>query len=732
MDTAPPASDSVRRRNVFLRCSLALALALLGGCSAGVKPTPIGGTDGGAMDVAVPGVDAPVVVDAKPVIDIAVTPPTDGGCVPVSCTPPGGQYCGQIGDGCHRAQECPACPGAGQVCTDHLCVEGPTCVRGTCNGPGGARYCGRVGTGCGDAIDCGACPAGNSCSADGVCVPANCTPSGCDVPGGGGKYCGRIGDGCGRTIDCSCAAPLTCGGTGITGVCGDPSCKPITCNPTGGGQYCGQIGNGCGKALDCPATCAGGAACPGNHVCPGGGGTTCSGIQCQIMKDNCPATSQTTLTGTIYDPAGKNPLYNILVYVPNATPSAITSGASCDKCDTYVTGSPIAVALTDAQGRFTLKNIPSGTNIPVVIQTGKWRRQITIANVPACTSTALTDKNQTRLPKNKSEGDIPLIAIATGGSDAVECLLRSVGIDETEFTNDSGTGRIQLFQGYRASPTIMTGGASSTLRDIDQLWASVTSMRKYDVVLMACEGASGEAESRTAPQYAAVRGYADMGGRIFGSHYHNGWIRSEDGEPNEGYPQVVRFASGAHELTVTPPATGYPLQIDTSFPKGVAFRDWLVAVGATPTPGTIEIKDGEHTVDAVIAPLAQQWIYGQDTTRSPTKPVVEYFSLTTPVGSANVCGRMVFSDVHVSQGGGTNAAVPFPTRCGAISTDLTPQQKALEFMLFDLSSCAQIETGTPVPPPVPPPGSTPPPPGTIPVPPAPPPPPPPPPPPEIE
>jgi len=349
--------------------------------------------------------------------------------------------------------------------------------------------------------------------------------------------------------------------------------------------------------------------------------------------------------------------------------------------------------------------------------------------VPACTSTALTDKNQTRLPRNKSEGDIPLIAIATGGSDAVECLVRSVGLDENEFTNDSGAGRIQLFQGYRASPTIMTGGASSALRAVDQLWATVTSMRKYDVVLMACEGDSGQSESRTAAQYAAVRGYGDIGGRIFGSHYHNNWIRSEDGEPNQGYMQVVRFASGAHGLDNPVP---FPLMIDTSFPKGAAFRDWLVAVGATPTPGTILINDGEHTVDAVIPPLAQQWIYGQDTSRSPTKPVVEYFSLTTPVGSANVCGRMVFSDVHVSQGGGTNAAVPFPTRCGAIPTELSPQQKALEFMLFDLSSCAQIETGTPVPPPLPPTGTTQPPPGTTPVPPAPPPPPPPPPPPEIE
>jgi len=706
-----------------------LVAALLAGC-AGVKTAVTPGQDGGGFDVPT-GTDAPndipVVVTDGPSIDITVMPPTDAACTPVSCTPTGGAYCGTIGDGCHRSKDCGACAGAGQVCTANICVEGPSCVRGTCNGAGGARYCGKIGTGCGDAIDCGACPTGNTCSPDGVCVPANCTPIGCDIPGGAGKYCGRIGDGCGRTIDCTCAAPQTCGGTGINNVCGDPNCVPITCNPTGGGQYCGTIGNGCGKALDCPATCPGGAACPANHACPGGG-TTCSGIQCQIGKDNCPATSQTTLTGTIYDPAGKNPLYNILVYVPNATPSAITSGATCDKCDTYVTGSPIAVALTDAQGRFSLKNVPSGTNIPVVIQTGKWRRQITVANVPACVSTALTDKNQTRLPRNKSEGDIPLIAIATGGSDAVECLVRSVGLDENEFTNDSGAGRIQLFQGYRASPTIMTGGASSALRAVDQLWATVTSMRKYDVVLMACEGDSGQSESRTAAQYAAVRGYGDIGGRIFGSHYHNNWVRSEDGTPSAGYPQVVKFASGAHGLDKPVP---YPLQIDTSFPKGMAFRDWLVAVGATPTPGTIEITDGEHTVDSVIAPT-QQWIYGQDTSRSPTKPVVEYFSFTTPVGSANVCGRMVFSDVHVSQGGGSNAAVPFPTRCGAIPTDLTPQQKALEFMLFDLSSCAQIETGTPVPPPVPPPGSIQPPPGATPVPPAPPPPPPPPPPPQPE
>ena len=56
---------------------------------------------------------------------------------------------------------------------------------------------------------------------------------------------------------------------------------------------------------------------------------------------------------------------------------------------------------------------------------------------------------------------------------------------------------------------------------------------------------------------------------------------------------------------------------------------------------------------------------------------------------------------------------------------LTAQEKALEFMFFDLSSCVQVETGTPELPPIPMPGTAPTPaPTPTPAPPAPPPPPP--------
>jgi hypothetical protein len=59
----------------------------------------------------------------------------------------------------------------------------------------------------------------------------------------------------------------------------------------------------------------------------------------------------------------------------------------------------------------------------------------------------------------------------------------------------------------------------------------------------------------------------------------------------------------------------------------------------------------------------------------------------------------LFSDFHVNDNGSVGATT-FPGEC----TDgpLTPQEKVLEFMLFDLASCIQPPTAPPPPPPTPP------------------------------
>ena len=103
--------------------------------------------------------------------------------------------------------------------------------------------------------------------------------------------------------------------------------------------------------------------------------------------------------------------------------------------------------------------------------------------------------------------------------------------------------------------------------------------------------------------------------------------------------------------------------------------------------------------------MAQQWVTIPAIAKAaaagqPT--AVEYLSYNAPLAVTDdkVCGRAVFSDLHVSAAIRSSGDVPgeaFPSGCKL--GDLTPQEKALEFLLFDLSSCVQNDKLPPVPPP---------------------------------
>jgi hypothetical protein len=703
VESAEGSTAMIRRTSFMVLASVAALSLGVGGC-ASVKPATPGTGTGGAGGSAVNRLDAGVRLDGPAAIDSS--------CKQVSCTPAGGQYCGVIGDGCQSTINCGTCSGD-SICDKGLCIGGPSCTPTTsCAAPsGGGSYCGDIGNGCGGAVKCGDCTAGSVCNG-GLCVAANCVPLTCNIASGG-KYCGTIGDGCGGTLDCACETPETCGGTGVTNVCGNPACVPITCTPMGGGQYCGDIGNGCGKALTCAAGCAGGVACPSNHVCPSSGGT-CVGLQCQI--DKCTAGGKTTVSGTVYDPAGVNPLYNVVVYVPNQMVADIPSGATCDTCASPVSGQPVAAALTDATGHFVMKDVPSpaGQMIPVVVQIGKWRRQIMIPPVNPCVDNPVADKTL-RLPRNQTEGHLPKIALSTGHSDALDCLLRKIGIADSEFTNDAGTGRVNMFVGGDGGNGTGANSLASGPKFADAystLFANYTKLLGYDLLILQCEGA--QLATLKDPYLGNIRRYADNGGRIFDEHVHSYWIQK--GLPP--WPTIAVWNNSAVDAIET-------AGIDTTFPKGAALADWLQSVQATTTRGQINLTGVEHSVDTVVAPT-QRWIYTPDAR-------TQYMTFNTPVEApaAGQCGRVVFTDVHVGTGGGvSHFDTPFPTGCSA-SLAMSAQEKALEFMFFDLSSCVQVDTLTPTMPPLPPPGGATPPPNVVATPPAPPPPPPPPPPPII-
>jgi hypothetical protein len=395
----------------------------------------------------------------------------------------------------------------------------------------------------------------------------------------------------------------------------------------------------------------------------------------------------------VYDPAGRVPLYNAVVYVvPEAELKPLGTRVQCESCSAHFPMQALSVALTKADGSFRLTDVPAGKQIPIVIQLGKWRRVIH-ADVAPCTNTPL-NADDTRLPRNHAEGDLPRIAVTTGGSDALECLVKKLGVDLSEFTPDSEDGRVHLYSGFDAAKSMTRDGKSTPLRAAEELWASSDRMLDYDMLLMGCEGDDNlwgpEADlppgalPRPVAMQLEVRKYADLGGRIFGSHWHHRWINSAKTTPDNQYPAVASFSKSAHgvpDLSIT---------VDDSFPKGVAFRDWLVNVGASQIAGQLPVVKAEHSVDNVNSDLARRWIYGTDP-KGDVHDMVQYFSFTTPVGQTE-CGRMVLSDVHVSFGGEKYGDVPFPARCDASpDSELSPQEKALEFMIFDLSSCIQKE-----------------------------------------
>jgi hypothetical protein len=466
-------------------------------------------------------------------------------------------------------------------------------------------------------------------------------------------------------------------------------------DPAGGSG--GARGAGTGATVGANPVPTGGVSGGRGAINPSTPGQTgvCVNLRCQqetCKQGNCKQSAcadgtSTTVSGTVYDPAGKVPLYNVVVYVPNEPLAEITSGASCDTCASPVSGRPITAALSDASGHFVVPTAPVGVNIPLVMQIGKWRRAITIPNVAPCTDTPITDRNLTRLPRNQAEGHLPRIAIATGGSDALECLVRKIGVDTAEFTADSGAGRVHLYAGL-AAPAMTNNGASLT--PTATLWGRVDRLRAYDMLLMSCEGTDNSgAGAASVAMRQAMKDYADGGGRLFGSHWHNRWVF--DGPAP--WPTVAKASSGAHGFT-----TDITASIDTTFPKGAAFAEWMTNVGGSTVPGQVLIHGAEHSVDAAMGPMAQRWIYGTDATRNT--PMVQYFTFNTPVEAAAPlqCGRVVMSDLHVSTGTPSDSGkVSFPTGC--VTTDLTPQEKALEFMIFDLSSCVRSDD---VPPEIPP------------------------------
>lgn len=399
----------------------------------------------------------------------------------------------------------------------------------------------------------------------------------------------------------------------------------------------------------------------------------------------CEGDAVTTVSGTVYIPSGQLPLYNAMVYVPETNLAPLTPGASCS-CE--ISGEPITSALTDASGNFVLENVPVGSDIPLVIQVGDWRREINIGTVAPCVNTSVPDRTL-KLPTNQREGDIPSIAVATGRLDALECLIRKLGVDDSEFTNPRDGGRVQLFSGLDGTANYapeLNGG--EIFPPAEALWDNVDALKAYDIVLLSCEGDRGYIKNKPPSALQGMFDYANLGGRIFASHFHSVWFQQGPAP----FPEVATFTTESDSEYQD--ITG---QVVTSFPKGEAMQEWIVNTG-TSADGSVPIVGGAHTIVQERTEYAQRWL------ETSEPPSVQYISANTPLGAsdADQCGRVVLSDLHVSpgppEGDFSSPITEFPGGC--TTSTLSPQEAVLAFMLFDLSACIVPDDQAPVAPPV--------------------------------
>jgi hypothetical protein len=399
-------------------------------------------------------------------------------------------------------------------------------------------------------------------------------------------------------------------------------------------------------------------------------------------------------------------------------PGPLTQGASCARCDAGLQGGAIAQTVTDDSGHFSLTNVPATANVPIVIQIGKWRRILNIPNIAACQDLPVVvadttlPKSMTDMTPNTVSVDMPHIAISTGSYDALECLPRKLGISDTEISTVGQPGHIHLFADPTAKSSTSNGqgankfkagfaGGSGNFADSQNLWnpspptytGGFDVMKNYDIVMLSCEGGQYDVSK---PQVAinAMKQYADYGGRVFASHWHNVWI---EGSANVKPAVWAESSPGAMDGIATwnatdtdfndPPDMSDPGDLidEVHNPKGMSFATWMVNVTGL-ARDVITISEGRTTAASVDNNKAERWVYHP----VGTNPTVEYpqnFQFTTPneMPSDQRCGKVVFSDMHVSSGSQSRPGTAYPIDCSTAA--MTPQEKALAFMFFDIASC---------------------------------------------
>ena len=368
---------------------------------------------------------------------------------------------------------------------------------------------------------------------------------------------------------------------------------------------------------------------PGNLVGNGSTDGPCVRLQCQQIDCAADHLPTTTVSGVVYDPAGT---------IRSTTSSSTSRTTRCSRSSRASSATsaawsraarPSSRRSPDSNGRFVLTNAPAGQNIPLVLQLGKWRKQVVIpAGHPPARTRSCPIRAVMRLPAKQSEGDMPQIAVATGGCDAFECLLQKIGID-VERVHERGRRR----QGARL-PGHRWRGAVDPDDALRPASGRARRCRTYDLIVNSCECAgvpAGEAavvdrqprrvreRRRPALQHALPL--------LLDRPDEDRRRARRVEQPGVAVDGDVHSGGGRHDV--------HRRLRRHDVPQGRGLR--RVArefVGATLALGEFPIDDARYNVTAANPP-STQWVANPNSGQTETgSPALLHYTFNTPVGRA--------------------------------------------------------------------------------------------------
>ncbi len=391
------------------------------------------------------------------------------------------------------------------------------------------------------------------------------------------------------------------------------------------------------------------------------------------------------VTGTVFAPNGLDPVPGAVVYLTRTAPAMQPPGVSCDNCD--LPGNLLGYAVSNVQGRFNIAHgLDGGGSAYLIVQKGRFRR-VTMVSAVGCAPVSAS-ASATTLPGARAQGEIPKILVAAGTAMAQDT--RPAAMDWAYDDISSVIRRIGITEFDRAEPcrtATTTTDVTTAACEFGNILADSARLNEYNVIFAPC-GALGFSKSWQVLGAAVnsriatnVRTWLQRGGRLYASDTAYGLL-------SRSAPTVATFAGGMTLATNNrDPAN---IGVGASPPMGRTYqaqivdpnlRTWLADRGVG-MMGTVSIT-------GFISP----WVAVDSvpmTTRVLVDGEVEWFTsmagVTMPAGrrpltiSADIkenngCGRAVFSSYEVDN----RAAMPM--------TPLSPQERILEYLLFELGGC---------------------------------------------